>query len=52
MRTVAGADNIVVLDEGRVAEQGSPEKLLAEDGIFAKMNRLQYEGQGWSIGKA
>lgn len=52
MRTVAGADNIVVLDEGRVAEQGSPEKLLAEDGIFAKMNRLQYKGQGWSIGKA
>lgn len=52
MRTVAGADNIVVLDEGRVAEQGSPEKLLAEDGIFAKMNRLQYEGQCWSIGKA
>jgi ATP-binding cassette subfamily B protein len=37
MRTVANADKIVVLDNGVVAESGSPEKLLAAKGIFAGM---------------
>ena len=34
MRTVAGADKIVVLSDGVVAEQGTPEKLLNKNGIF------------------
>ena len=37
MRTVANADKIVVLDNGAVAESGSPEELLAAKGIFAGM---------------
>ena len=35
MRTVSGADKIVVLKDGAVAEQGSPAQLLQEGGIFA-----------------
>ena len=49
MRTVAGADKIVVLSDGVVAEQGTPDELLKKDGIFAQMARLQTEGQKWSI---
>ncbi len=49
MRTVAGANKIVVLSDGRVAEQGSPEELLKSGGVFADMVRLQTEGQNWSI---
>ncbi|MBR1635906.1 MAG: ABC transporter ATP-binding protein [Lachnospiraceae bacterium] len=45
MRTVAGADKVVVLSGGTVAEQGTPEDLLKADGIFAQMVRLQTEGQ-------
>lgn len=49
MRTVAGANKIVVLSDGRVAEQGPPEELLKQGGIFSTMVRLQTEGQNWSI---
>lgn len=49
MRTVAGANKIVVLSEGRVAEQGSPKELMERGGIFADMVKLQTEGQNWSI---
>lgn len=49
MRTVAGADQIVVLSEGRVAEQGTPQQLMAENGIYARMVKLQTESQAWTI---
>lgn len=41
MRTVLGADHIVVLDGGTVCEQGRPEELIAKGGKFAQMVRLQ-----------
>ncbi len=51
MRTVQSADKVVVLSGGKVAEQGSPAELLAMNGIFAQMVRLQTQGQSWTIGK-
>ena len=52
MRTVSGADRIVVLSDGAVAEQGSPAELLQADGIFAHMVRLQTESRSWTLGKS
>ena len=49
MRTVAGADKIVVLADGRVAEEGPPAELLRTDGIYSRMVALQSESQGWAI---
>ena len=49
MRTVSGADKIVVLSDGVVKESGKPDALLQQDGIFAKMVRTQTEGQAWTI---
>ena len=49
MRTVAGADQIVVLADGTVAEKGSPEALMQRDGLYAHMVKLQTESQGWTI---
>ena len=49
MRTVEQADKIVVLDHGRVVEQGSPQELMAADGEFARMVRLQGESADWSL---
>ena len=49
MRTVAGANKVVVLSDGCVAEQGTPDELLKKNGIFAHMVKLQTEGQNWSI---
>ena len=49
MRTVEGADKLVLLKDGKVAEQGSPEELLAKGGIYAKMCKLQQQSGAWRI---
>lgn len=49
MRTVEGADKLVLLKDGKVAEQGTPQKLLAKGGIYAKMCQLQQQSGEWSI---
>lgn len=49
MRTVEGADKLVLLKDGKVAEQGSPEELLARGGIYAKMCQLQQQSGEWRI---
>ena len=49
MRTVAGADKIVVLDGGRVAEQGAPAELMAKGGLYARMTALQTESAKWRV---
>ncbi len=50
MRTVAQADKIVVLKDGKVAEEGSPEVLYKKGGIYRHMTDLQNQSQNWSIG--
>ncbi len=49
MRTVTGADKIVVLDGGTVAEEGTSDELLKKDGIYAHMVKLQSESQSWTL---
>ena len=50
MRTVEAADKIVVLKDGNVAEQGSPEELFAwEGGMFRRMTELQAASADWTI---
>ena len=49
MRTVAGADKIVVLADGVVAEQGSPNELYAKNGLYTHMVDLQNGSQNWSL---
>ena len=44
MRTVDGAEKIVVLQGGKVAEQGTPKQLKAKGGIYARMSELQETG--------
>ena len=50
MRTVEAADKIVVLADGKVAEEGNPDELRAdESSIFRRMTELQVRGAGWSV---
>ncbi len=51
MRTASGADKIVALRDGAVAEQGSPAELLQAGGIFAHMVQLQTESRSWTLAK-
>lgn len=49
MRSVAAADQIIVLKDGKVSENGTPEKLLKQNSIFANMCRLQAESLDWTL---
>ncbi len=49
MRTVANADQIVVIKDGVVAEQGSPDQLIRQDGIYRHMCELQMQSSAWKI---
>lgn len=49
MRTIAGANQIVVLSGGVVAESGTPEELLEKKGIYFHMTELQKESQSWAL---
>lgn len=49
MMTVAGADKIVVLSNCIVAEQGKPDELYAENGIYTHMVDLQSDSGKWKI---
>lgn len=47
MRTVAGVDKIVVLKNGIVAEQGTPDELRRQDGVYRHMEQMQSEAVRW-----
>ena len=46
LSTVVGADKIIVLDRGRVAEEGSHEELLQKGGIYSALYEVQQKGHG------
>mgnify|MGYP005799389235 FL=1 len=49
MRTVSGADKVVVLSDGNVAEQGTPEELMHTGKIYPHMVKLQTISRDWGI---
>ncbi len=49
MRTVEAADKIVVLADGKVAEEGSPAELMAKGGLYRRMLELQRKSAQWSL---
>lgn len=49
MRTVAGADHIVVLEDGHVAQQGAPAELMEQGGLYRRMVEFQSESAQWRL---
>ena len=49
MRTVQSADKIIVLEDGKVKEEGSPEQLYKQNGLYRHMVDLQNESAQWQI---
>ncbi|TRZ36520.1 ABC transporter ATP-binding protein [Niallia circulans] len=49
LKTIAGANKIIVLDNGNLSEQGTHEDLLAKKGLYAKLWDIQQESMGWSV---
>lgn len=49
LRTIAGADKIIVLQEGKVVEQGTHQELLSEGGLYKRLFQIQQESMAWSV---
>lgn len=49
LRTVAGADKIIVLDNGRLAQEGTHSELMQREGLYARLYSLQQASMQWSV---
>jgi len=49
LKTIAGANKILVLEDGILSEQGTHEELLDMNGLYAKLWTIQQESLGWSV---
>lgn len=49
MRTVEAADRIIVLADGRVAEEGTPAELMDKNGLYRRMVELQRQSSAWQL---
>lgn len=47
LRTIAHADKIVVLDDGRVAEEGAHDDLISANGLYRRLWDLQLQSSSW-----
>lgn len=49
LRTIAKADKIIVLDDGKVVEQGTHSELMEQNGLYKRLYTIQQESLGWSV---
>ncbi|MHC4608272.1 MAG: ATP-binding cassette domain-containing protein, partial [Planctomycetota bacterium] len=43
LATVKNADRVIVIEDGRIVEDGPPARLLSEGGVFGRMHALQFQ---------
>ena len=46
LRTVAGADKIIVLDQGKLVEEGTHAEQMEHEGLYHRLYRIQQESLG------
>ena len=50
LKTIAGADQIIVLEDGKLSEQGTHQELIEKNGLYKKLFTIQQDSLGWSVG--
>lgn len=51
LRTVVNADQILVMEDGRIVESGTHDSLIAENGLYKKLFSIQQKTADWNIGR-
>ena len=49
LRTVVDTDQIIVLDNGKLVEQGTHEELMKKNGLYHKLFHIQQESLSWAV---
>lgn len=49
LKTIKGADQIIVLDNGRIREKGTHETLMQAEGLYAQLWNIQEQISGWKL---
>ena len=50
LATIEYADQILVVDDGRIAERGTHEELMRQDGVYKRFIQIREKAEGWRIG--
>ena len=50
LATIENADQILVVDEGKIAQRGTHKQLSAQEGIYRRFINIREKAEGWSIG--
>lgn len=51
LRSVVGADQIFVLDDGKLVESGTHNELMEKKGLYQRLYHIQQESLGWAVQK-
>ena len=49
LRSVVGADQIFVLDDGKLVESGTHSELMEKKGLYQRLYHIQQESLGWAV---
>lgn len=50
LATIQNVDKIIVMNDGRISQQGTHDELMAQEGVYKRFIEIREKAEGWSIG--